>query len=227
MMRRPEDAVAFWEYADRIEREHPSEYFRTMLLYRIAETGARASDSAIREHGVDAYRLLQSRYSDMPYAAMAEQDYGNRLVVGAEVPMFSFASIDDASVLHTRESLLGKVYLIDLRATWCGPCVGQLPELHDIYRAYHDRGFEILSISLDANANIVRRFRAEKYPMPWANAFAEGGFSSAAAKLFKATSLPRTLLIDRTGRIIGRDVRGAALRKLLAEQFEIEVGTEQ
>ena len=81
----------------------------------------------------------------------------------------------------------GKIYLIDLWATWCGPCVGEMEILHEVYQKYKDNGFEILSISFDVSPKEVKAFRKKDWKMPWLHAFSEGQFASKAAKIFEVS----------------------------------------
>lgn len=225
LIARPEDAAKFWEYVDAIEREHPSEHFRSLLLYRIAGLEYETDDRATRERATAAYAQLQSGYRDMPLAGTAAQEHSATLEIGALIPDFRFVSLDDSSLVVSRESMLGKTYLVDVWSTWCLPCVAQRADLDEIHEEFNPRGFEILSVSLDANVDIVNRFRNARYRMPWQNAFSTGGFSSEAARLFNVTRVPRSLLIDRTGHVIARDVRGSTLRRILTENMTAEEST--
>jgi len=150
-------------------------------------------------------------------AAKAYYDPDARVVEGSIIPAFSVHSVDDSSVVFTDQSLRGKYYLIDLWATWCGPCVGEMPTLHNAFQKFKGRNFDILSISMDESSSSVVAFHKKKWKMPWHNAFSEGIWNSAIAKTFEVLAIPKPMLVDPTGKIIamGTDLRGPELEKTL------------
>jgi thiol-disulfide isomerase/thioredoxin len=110
--------------------------------------------------------------------------------------------------------------LIDFWATWCGPCVAEMPNLHKVYAAYKPKGLEILSVSLDESREIVRQFRAARFPMPWLHGMdAElKAFESKMASDFGVYGVPRAFLVDQRGTIValGSDLQGQDLEAALA-----------
>lgn len=116
-------------------------------------------------------------------------------------------------------SLRGKVVLIDFWASWCGPCMAELPTVVANYKKYHDKGFEVFSVSLDSDKNA------------WVGAIKQKGliwpyhvsdlmqWKSMVVPLYRIKSIPKTVLLDREGRIIDRDLRGEALSSKLDEIF--------
>ena len=135
------------------------------------------------------------------------------LTAQTAAPPFTVVSLDDSTKLISTESLRGKVVLIDFWATWCPPCVEEIPELTRVYGLYKDRGFEILSLSFDKTAGHVRRFRSKHFAMPWLHAIVERGFGDYISELFHVLNIPRQILIDPDGRIVAEDeaLRGAQL----------------
>lgn len=95
----------------------------------------------------------------------------------------------DATKLH------GKVVLIDFWGTWCGVCIQQMPELAATYRKYHDRGFEIVGIATDKNADLVRKFVKEK-DIPWPQCWDEGGKITHS---YKIEMFPTAFLVNKKG----------------------------
>lgn len=97
-------------------------------------------------------------------------------------------------------SLKGQVVLIDFWATWCPPCLKEMPNLETLYERLHGSGFEIISICLDEEEYIDRArlfFANNNYP--WKFVFSELGYEDHVAKLYKVNGLPSTWLIDRNG----------------------------
>jgi peroxiredoxin len=113
----------------------------------------------------------------------------------------------------------GKVLLIDFWATWCGPCVVEMPNVIDTYQKHHDRGFDILGISLDSDEQAVKDF-LEEHGMTWRQHYDGGGWKNEIAVLYGVQSIPKTYLLDQEGKIRAMGLRGEALgravEKLLA-----------
>jgi thiol-disulfide isomerase/thioredoxin len=136
-----------------------------------------------------------------------------QIVVGKMIPSFSLPSSDIPGSTYTNENLKGKSVLVDFWATWCVPCIEEMPNLHQEYEKFKQRGFEILSVSLDENPEIVKEFRQERWKMPWLHSL----LSPEVKKQFEIVGIPKAVLIDQSGRIIAtdRDLRGRNLDQTL------------
>ena len=77
-------------------------------------------------------------------------------------PPFAIVCLDDSSMLISNESIKGKYYLIDFWATWCPPCVEEIPELSRVYEKYKGRKLEVLSLSFDKSPLQIQQFRKTK-----------------------------------------------------------------
>ncbi len=111
----------------------------------------------------------------------------------------------------------GKVVLVDFWATWCGPCVAELPNLLKAYQKYHSRGFEVVGISLDHDRQALEKFLQE-HKIPWVTLFDDQGIHPMARK-YGIRAIPAPILVDRQGKVIHTAARGQTLWKLLAKQF--------
>jgi thiol-disulfide isomerase/thioredoxin len=118
------------------------------------------------------------------------------------------------------KTLAGKVVLVDFWATWCGPCVAEIPNVLEQYRKYHDRGFEVVGISLDHDRETLEKFVADQ-KVPWPILFEEGenGGQHPLAAHYSITSIPTVILIGRDGRVITLNVRGEKLGEELDKLF--------
>ncbi|OQA94294.1 MAG: Thiol-disulfide oxidoreductase ResA [Bacteroidetes bacterium ADurb.Bin217] len=124
--------------------------------------------------------------------------------------------LDETGKQVALSSLKGKVVLIDFWASWCRPCRQEIPNLKQAHARYSSRGFEIYSVSIDNDKNAWLQALSQEN-MPWITVYdAQKTYSS----LYNVTSIPNTLLIGKDGKIISKNLRGAALE----EQLQILLG---
>ncbi|MCA9105764.1 MAG: TlpA family protein disulfide reductase [Planctomycetales bacterium] len=118
-------------------------------------------------------------------------------------------------------TLQGKVVLVDFWATWCGPCVREIPRLADLHQLYKSDGFEIVAVSLDADRIRVEEF-IENEEVPWICLFQDGtGWDHPMAVYYGIKALPTTMLLDQEGNVIAFDVRAEDLAEKLPEVLGI------
>lgn len=111
----------------------------------------------------------------------------------------------------TRESLAGRVVLIDFWATWCAPCLAELPHLKDLHERYTDRGFVLIGIALDTIDRRQLRSFLHRHGVLWPQVHDPRGVEGAVANAFGVKAVPSTVIVDSSGRIVARDFRGPAL----------------
>jgi thiol-disulfide isomerase/thioredoxin len=113
----------------------------------------------------------------------------------------------------------GKVVLVDFWATWCGPCIAEMPNLLAAYEKFHDKGFEILGISLDQDGDALAEYVKEN-GLKWPQYFDGKGWENEFSTQFGITSIPATYLIGKEGKVVAMDLRGAALEAAIAKELE-------
>jgi thiol-disulfide isomerase/thioredoxin len=160
----------------------------------------------------------QAKSVDQILASMEKQAEAKKiqrsLVAGTKFPDFSEADLNGQPLSVAK--FKGKVVLIDFWATWCGPCIAELPNLKQAYEQYHPKGFEIIGISLDSDKGKLTGF-LEKEKMTWPQYFDGLGWKSKLGQQYGVNSIPATYLLDGEGNIVAKNLRGAALEKELAK----------
>ena len=137
-----------------------------------------------------------------------------KVAIGVKVPNIS--ENDSSGVVVNLYDAKGKVTLIDFWASWCGPCLRQVPDLLDAYNMYQEKGFEIFGVSVDSKKD---KWKAsiKKYDMPWPNVSDLKGWGSTAAADYNVTFIPFNVLLDEEGNIIAKNLHSKELQGKLAE----------
>lgn len=140
-----------------------------------------------------------------------------QMMIGVKAPEFTLQTPDGKDV--SLKDFKGKYVLIDFWASWCGPCRKENPNVVALYRQYKDKGLEILGVSLDRTKDAWEKAIADD-KLEWTQVSDLKGWQSAASALYGVTSIPHTVLIDKNGVIMARQLRGEVLAKKLYEIFQ-------
>lgn len=145
---------------------------------------------------------------------------GQRLKTDIGQPYINIMQGDADGQIVTLTSVVdnpaNKYTLVDFWASWCAPCMAEVPYLKQAYDEFHGKGFEIYGVSLD-NDNGKWLAAIRDNGMDWVHVSDLNGFDNLAAKDYAVQSIPANFLIDAQGRIVARNLRGEALHKKVEE----------
>lgn len=221
-LRTPRASVTFTFFAG-----HDDHLIRRVTMEQLGKdrTGKELKISGVEEHQNvqgDAM-LVPSLLKFTPPAGAKPSDsldppnYDPRLKPGVEP--FKFVAKDLAGQAISLDQYKGKVVLLDFWATWCQPCMMEMPNVIATYKKYHAQGFDIIGVSLDDNKAALTGLLQEA-KIPWRQIFDGKNFEGAMPKLYGVTGIPLSIVIGRDGKIVSLDARGpelgAAVSKALA-----------
>ena len=155
-----------------------------------------------------------------PYATADLEKQLERMksfMVGGEAPDFTQTTPEGKEL--SLSDLRGKVVLVDFWASWCGPCRRENPNVVKLYNKYHEQGFEILGVSLDKSKDRWLKAIAQDN-LTWPHVSDLKGWQNSVAQTYNVSSIPHTILLDAEGKILARNLRGAALEQKLEELFD-------
>lgn len=135
------------------------------------------------------------------------------LAVGTQFPDFN--EKDVAGKPLSIANYKGKIVLVDFWATWCGPCRMEMPSVQEAYQKYHDKGFEIIGVSLDIDQQKLLDYLKENN-IPWPQYFDGQQWDNKLAVKYGIDAIPMNYLLDGNGKIIGKSLRGEDLISMVA-----------
>ena len=122
------------------------------------------------------------------------------------------------------ESYRGKVVLVDFWATWCGPCVADMPNIQATYNKFHKKGFDVVAVSLDNDRKALESFVRQR-SLPWVQIVdnaprTKQGRQETLSNRYNISSIPTAFLVDRDGKVVSTFARGEELQRLLNQLLE-------
>jgi peroxiredoxin len=196
--------------ADQYIAAHPASFFSLNLVSQRASYG---SDYSEVKKVYD--QLDKTAQATGQGKALAERlDILKRSAIGTD--LIDFTQNDTTGTPVRFASFKGKYVLVDFWASWCGPCRGENPNVLKAYNQYKDKNFTVVGISLDEKGDKWKKAIVEDN-MPWAELSDLKGWKNEVSTYYGIQGIPSNLLVDPTGKIVARDLRGEALHKKLGE----------
>lgn len=190
-------------------------------LHRVALGGVLTGLKAANSKLFPAYAALYlDLFRSESYGEIGPLEFDLRksstFMAGFEAP--DLAGLTPDSTNYSLRQMRGKIVLVDFWASWCGPCRRENPTVVAAYNKYKDKGFDILGVSLDRDAPAWKKAIAQD-GLPWHHISDLRGWQSQHAQLYSINSIPATVLVDKEGKIIARNLRGEELGSKLKELF--------
>ena len=203
--------------------QHPDTDFSLMLLESITlqkEFDAKLANEILekipnkisnRQYNIEVMQKINFNINNALSKAVIE--------VNSVAP--DFTAPDPEGNQITLSEILGKVTILDFWASWCRPCRVENPNFVKLYNKYHEKGLNIISVSLDRENQKSRWIKAiEKDNLSWYNVSNLKYWQDPVALMYNISSIPATFILDDKGTIIATRLRGSALEKKIDELFE-------
>jgi len=149
-------------------------------------------------------------------AFVAAKEAEAKTNIGQAAPNFTSTTPDGETL--SLNDIKGKVTLIDFWASWCKPCRRENPNIVRVYEKFHDKGLEVIGVSLDREGQKDRWLKAiEDDKLPWHHVGSLKYWNEPVAKMYNVSSIPAAFILDENGVIVAKSLRGAALENKIAE----------
>lgn len=204
-------------------KEYNNNYFSLTLIESLIAVQSTDLNKLIETYNFLDSEIKGSDYGRKVYNQILEMKKINdglaNLAIGKIAPKFSAPSTDGTPL--ALDDIKGKVTIIDFWASWCGPCRRENPNVVKTYEKYHDKGLEIISVSLDKPGQKDRWLKAiEDDKLTWHHVSNLNYFNDPVAKQYNIQSIPATYILDADGKIVAKNLRGPALEQKIGELLD-------
>lgn len=199
-------------------KENPNALISALLLERAVSTKTLSSTEAQKLYDAFSVEIKESkpgqRIKELLEKLRQSEESEKNTSIGATAPNFSGPNPEGETL--ELKNLLGKATLVDFWAAWCRPCRAENPNIVSVYKKYHDKGLNVVGVSLDKTADAWKKAIADD-GLDWNHISNIAYFDDEIAKLYNIDAIPAAFLLDENGVIVAKNLRGPALEQKVAE----------
>lgn len=200
------------EFKKQLVEEHPDAFVSVLVLTDMQAMGA--PNGELKE----LYASLDENVKQTSFGQTlkANLDKQGAVEIGSKAPTFSGPNPNGDEIALSES--MGKVTLIDFWAAWCKPCRQENPNIVRVYEKYHDKGFNIIGVSLDREEQRDRWLQAiEEDNLTWTQISHLQFWEEPIAQLYNVRAIPAAFILDENGVIVAKNLRGDALEEKVKE----------
>lgn len=192
-------------------KENPNSYISLLILDRMLQTGAQKPEDI-----TPVFESFSPELKAMDKGVKIQKTLEelNKLSIGATAPDFTAPTVEGDSLKLSE--VKGKLTMIDFWAAWCKPCREENPNVVALYNDYHEKGFNIIGVSLDRKKEDWIK-AIEDDGLTWNHVSNLKFWQDPIAQLYNIKAIPQTYLLDEEGKIIAKNLRGDELRAKVSE----------
>ncbi|MEL6917906.1 MAG: TlpA disulfide reductase family protein [Bacteroidota bacterium] len=205
-----EDAKKFeLEYV----KENPNALISALIIDKVLTTKALSDEEAQKMYDALTPEIKETKVGKVIMEKLAK---GKTTSIGAKAPNFSAPTPTGEEM--ALNDVLGKVTILDFWAAWCKPCRAENPNVVKVYNKYHEKGLNILGVSLDKRAEDWKKAIVDD-GLEW-NHVSNVDYFDEIAKLYGVDAIPATFILDEEGIIVAKNLRGPALEEKIASMLQ-------
>lgn len=210
-------------YAYEFIEEHPDSDL-SLLMLESQLVGQNQNIERIKENMIMLKNVINKNPSNKLIGQKIEtfikiKEAQANLNIGKVAPNFTAPTAEGE--LLSLNDIKGKVTIIDFWASWCKPCRIENPNVVRVYEKYHEKGLEIISVSLDRNGQKDRWLKAiEDDNMNWHHVSNLKFWNEPVARMYSVSSIPATFILDESGKIVAKKLRGPALEMQISKMLD-------
>lgn len=202
-------------YKKKIAKENPESFVSLLILTDMINMGGSANEVKV------IFESLSENLKQTSIGKVLKENLDKRSAVeiGSKAPSFKAPNPQGEEI--ALNDILGKVTLVDFWAAWCKPCRVENPNIVKVYNKYHDKGFNIIGVSLDRAGQKDKWMKAiEEDNLTWNHVSNLQFWNDPVAKLYNVRSIPAAFILDKDGVIVATNLRGDALEAKVKELIE-------